>query len=136
MHARRLLIIMGALILMIGSRLPWMSVPILFGVEGPTPEAIEIGWEDNGIVTGGIGLVLLFGGVFLGEKRAVLYSISGVVLAAAAVMVVAGCVWRVFEINPGGGFFAATDIGLYVTAIGGVVVLSGTLLRPPVSLSA
>lgn len=136
MHARRLLIIMGALILMIGSRLPWMSVPILFGVEGPTPEAIEIGWEDNGIVTGGLGLILLFGGLFLGEKRALMYSISGAVLAALSVMVVAGCVWRVFEINPSEGFFAATDVGLYVTFIGGLIVLSGTLLKPPLSMNA
>ncbi len=136
MHARRLLIIMGALILMIGSRLPWMSVPILFGVEGPTPEAIEIGWEDNGIVTGGLGLILLFGGLFLGEKRALMYSISGAVLAALSVMVVAGCVWRVFEINPSEGFFAATDVGLYATFIGGLIVLSGTLLKPPLSMNA
>ncbi len=136
MHARRLLIIMGALILMIGSRLPWMSVPILFGVEGPTPEAIEIGWEDNGIVTGGLGLILLFGGLFLGEKRALMYSISGAVLAALSVMVVAGCVWRVFEINPSEGFFAATDVGLYITFIGGLIVLSGTLLKPPLSMNA
>lgn len=136
MHARRLLIIMGALILIIGSRLPWMSVPILFGVEGPTPEAIEIGWEDNGIVTGSLGLILLFGGLFLGEKRALMYSISGAVLAALSVMVVAGCVWRVFEINPSEGFFAATDVGLYVTFIGGLIVLSGTLLKPPSSMNA
>jgi hypothetical protein len=127
---------MGALILMIGSRLPWMSVPILFGVEGPTPEAIEIGWEDNGIVTGGLGLILLFGGLFLGEKRALMYSISGAVLAALSVMVVAGCVWRVFEINPSEGFFAATDVGLCITFIGGLIVLSGTLLKPPLSMNA
>ncbi|TFH35059.1 MAG: hypothetical protein E4G99_08155 [Anaerolineales bacterium] len=136
MQARRVWIIIGAVILVIGSRLPWMSVPVLFGVEGPTYEAIEIGWEENGMVTGGIGLILLLGGLFLGEKRAAMYSISGAGLAALAVIVVAGCVWRVFEINPSEGFFSATDVGLYLTFIGGLVVLAGILLKPPATLNA
>ncbi len=136
MQARRILIIIGGVILVIGSRLPWMSVPVLFGIEGPTYEAIEIGWEDNGIVTGGVGLVLLLGGLLLGGRRGVKYSVSGAVLAALAILIVAGCVWRVFEINPGAGFFAAAGVGLYVTFIGGLVALAGVLLKPPISLNA
>jgi hypothetical protein len=136
MQARRVLIIIGGVILVIGSRLPWMSALVLFGVEGSTYEAIEIGWEDNGIVTGGVGLILLLGGLFLGARRGVKYSVSGAVLAALAILVAAGCVWRVFEINPGAGFFAATGVGLYVTFIGGLVALLGVLLKPPISLNA
>jgi hypothetical protein len=136
MQARRVLIIIGGVILVIGSRLPWMSAPVLFGVEGSTYEAIEIGWEDNGIVTGGVGLILLLGGLFLGARRGMKYSVSGAVLAALAVLVAAGCVWRVFEINPGAGFFAATGVGLYVTFIGGLVALVGVLLKSPISLNA
>jgi hypothetical protein len=41
-----------------------MSVPVLFSVEGPTFEAIEIGWEGDGFITGGIGLILLLVGIF------------------------------------------------------------------------
>ncbi|UCC86584.1 MAG: hypothetical protein JSV81_17295 [Anaerolineales bacterium] len=136
MPVRRILIIIGGVILVIGSRLPWMSVPVLFGVEGPTYEAIEIGWEGNGIATGGIGLILILGGLFLGERRGVKYSIPGAVFAALAIMVVAGCVWRVFEIDPGAGFFAATGVGLYVTFIGGLVALVGVLLKNPIPLNA
>ncbi len=136
MHARRVLIILGAVTLLIGSRLPWMSVPVLFGVEGSMVEAIEIGWEDNGIVTGGIGLILLLGGLILGEKRVVMYSSMGAGLAALAILVVAGCVWRVIEINPAKGFYSATDVGLYVTLIGGLMVLTGAFLRSPKSLIA
>ena len=136
MQVRRVLIIMGGAILVFGSRLPWMSVPVLFGVEGPTYGAIEIGWEDNGIVTGGIGLILLLGGLFLGGRRGVKYSLSGAALAALTIMVVAGCVWRVFEINPGAGFFAAAGVGLYVTFIGGLVALVGVFLKNPISLNA
>ena len=136
MKARRVLIIIGGMILVIGSRLPWMSVPVLFGVEGSTYEAIEIGWEDNGIVTGSIGLILLLGGLFLGGRHGAKYSVPGTVLAALAILVVAGCVWRVFEINPSAGFFAATSVGLYVTLVGGLVALVGVLLKKPLSLNA
>ena len=136
MQARRVLIMVGGVILVIGSRLPWMSVPVLFGVEGPTYEAIEIGWEDNGMVTGSVGLILLLGGLFLGGRRGVKYSVCGAALATLAFLIVGGCVWRVFEINPGAGFFAATDVGLYVTFIGGLVALAGVLLKPSIPLNA
>ena len=61
MNTYRILVVIGSMMLVVGARLPWMSVPILYGVEGHVYEAIEIGWEDNGFVTGGIGLVLLLG---------------------------------------------------------------------------
>jgi hypothetical protein len=131
-QAGRVFVIIGGVILVIGARLPWMSAPVLFGVEGHAYEAIEVGWEDNGIVTGGIGLILLLGGLFLGGRRGTKYSVPGAVLAALAVMVVAGCVWRVFEIDPSAGFFAATDVGLYVTLIGALVALVGALLKNPI----
>ena len=135
MQVRRVLIMIAGVVLVIGSRLPWISVPVLFGGKGPTYEAIEIGWEGSGIVTGGIGFILLLGGLFLGARRGITYSVSGAVLAALAIMVVAGCVWRVFEINPSAGFFAATGVGLYVTLIGGLVALAGVLLKKPASLN-
>jgi hypothetical protein len=53
--------------LCIGARLPWISVPVLFGVQGPL-EGIEVGWEDNGIITGGKGLILLLIGLFYKGK--------------------------------------------------------------------
>lgn len=55
--------------LIVGARLPWMSVPVLFGVQGLAYAAIEIGWEDNGLATGGIGVLLLLGGLFLSGRR-------------------------------------------------------------------
>ena len=42
MNRNRMLVILGGLILLIGARLPWMSVPVLFGVNGPADHAIEI----------------------------------------------------------------------------------------------
>jgi hypothetical protein len=132
MRTNRMLVLTGGLILILGSRLPWISVPVLFGIEGPAFEAIEIGWEDNGLITGGIGFILVLVGIFwrgrIGEK----YSIPGAFLAALAVLVVSGCFYRVLEIDPGAGFLAATDVGIYVTLIGALLALAGALYRTSV----
>jgi len=104
-----------------------MSVPALFGVQGPAYEAIEIGWEDNGFITGGIGLILFLGGMcWIGRAKAG-YSIPAAILAVCAVSIVIGCFQRVLEIDPSAGFFAATDIGIYVTFIGSLLALVGTV---------
>jgi hypothetical protein len=127
-----MLVLIGGLILILGSRLPWMSVPVLFGVEGPTFESIEIGWEDNGYIAGGIGLILLLLGIFWRGRIGKRYSIPGAILAALAALVVIGCFYRILEISPGAGFLAATDIGIYVTLIGALLALVGALYRTSV----
>jgi hypothetical protein len=124
-------VLIGGLILILGSRLPWMSVPVLFGVKGPTFEAIEIGWEDNGVVTGGIGFIFLLIGMFWRGRIGTRYSIPGAILAALAVFVVIGCFQRILEIDPVAGFFAATDVGIYVTLIGALLALVGMLYQIP-----
>ena len=127
MQTKKLLVLTGGLILILGSRLPWMSVPVLFGVQGSAYESIEIGWEDNGFITGGIGLILFLGGMFWRGKAKAGYSIPAAILAACAVSIVIGCFQRVLEIDPSAGFFAATDIGIYVTFIGSLLSLVGTV---------
>lgn len=47
MRSNRWLALIGGLTLVLGSRLPWMSVPVLFRVEGAGYEAIEIGECDD-----------------------------------------------------------------------------------------
>ena len=129
MRINRMLVIIGGIILIIGSRLPWISVPVLFGVEGPTFEAIEIGWEGDGFITGGIGLILLLVGVLWRGKDEKRYSIPSAILAFLVVLVVIGDFHRIIEISPDAGFFAATDVGIYVTLIGALLTLVGALLR-------
>jgi hypothetical protein len=127
MQTKKLLVLTGGLILILGSRLPWMSVPVLFGVQGPAYESIEIGWEDNGFITGGIGLIFFLGGMFWRGRAQAGYSIPAAILAACAVLVVIGCFQRVLEIDPSAGFFASTDIGIYVTFIGALLSLAGAV---------
>ena len=110
-----------------------MSVPVLFGVEGPAFEAIEIGWEDNGFITGGIGLILLLVGMFWKGKIGKRYSIPGAILAALAVLVVIGCfieslrsILLLVSLRP-------RDAGIYVTLIGALLALVGALYRTPVN---
>lgn len=129
MQARRVLIIIGGLLLIIGSRLPWISVPVLHGVQGPAFEAIEIGWGDSGYITGGIGLILLLVGIFWKGRTGRRYSIPGAILATLAVSMVVGGYSRILEIDPGGGFLGATDVGIHVTFIGGLLALAGAVCR-------
>jgi hypothetical protein len=124
-----MLVLLGGVILVLGSRLPWMSVPVLFGVEGPTFEAIEIGWEGDGLITGGIGLILLLVGIFWRGRIEKRYSTPGAILATLAILVVIGDFYRILEIDPDAGFFAATDVGIYVTLIGALMALAGALYR-------
>lgn len=132
MRSNRMLVMIGGLILILGSRLPWISVPVLYGVEGPAYEAIEIGWEGDGMITGGIGLILLLVGIFWRGKNGKRYTFPGAILAALAILMVIGDFSRILEIDPDAGFFAATDAGIYVTLTGALLALTGALHRTPV----
>ena len=132
MRINRALVLIGGMILILGSRLPWMSVPVLFGAEGLTFEAIEIGWEGDGFITGGIGLILLLVGIFWRGRIEKRHSIPIAILASLAVLVVIGDFYRILEISPDAGFFAATDAGIYLTLFGALLALAGALLRTPV----
>ena len=133
MRTNRMLVLIGGFILILGSRLPWISAPVLYGVEGPASEALEIGWEGSGYITGGIGLVLLLIGIFWKGKTGKIYSIPSAILATLAVLVVIGSFSRVLEIDPNDGFLKATDVGIYVTFIGGLLALVGAVCRTSVN---
>ena len=127
MKTYRMLVLIGSVMLLIGARLPWISVPVLYGVEGYGYEAIEIGWEDNGYVTGGVGLLLLAAGFLWKAVPSLLYSIPGLLLAGFAGWVVVGCFYSILRIAPEAGFMAATDVGIYVTCIGSLLAFVGVV---------
>jgi hypothetical protein len=131
MKTNRLLVLVGAAILIVGSRLPWMSYPVLFGSESTFSRALEIGWEDNGFFTLGFGMILLLIGIFWKSRAGKPYSLPGAVLAVLAILEVIGCFARILEIDPAAGFFAATKYGIFVTLAGALLALIGTLMRSP-----
>lgn len=133
MQINRTIVLIGGMILILGSRLPWMSAPVLFGVEGPAFEAIEIGWEGDGFITGSIGFTLLLVGLFCKGRIEKRHSFPSAILASLAVLVVIGDFYRILEIGPDAGFFAATDVGIYVTLIGALLTLAGVLYRIPMN---
>ncbi len=133
MRTNRMLVFMGGLILILGSQLPWISYPVLYGLEGLGHEALEIGWEDSGYTTGGIGLILLLVGMFWKGRIGRRYSIPGAILAALAVLDILGGFSRILEMEPATGFFSATDVGIYVTLVGGLLALGGAVWRTSVN---
>src|SRR5512143_3864228 len=137
MQKPRWLVLAGALLLIVSARLQWMSAPVLFGVDDPVSRALEIGWEDNGFITGGLGLLLVIFSFFMTGRNGTLFSILGGACAILAGLEVAGCFVRIVEIDPPAGFLAATDVGIHLTLVGALVALAGTLwalLQRPLAL--
>jgi len=134
MNKGRILVLVGSLALIVGGFLPWISVPNLFGLSGPSYEGIEVGWEGDGFLTSGVGLILILGELLFGGVSRRWFTLTGVVLAALAASVVFLDFRRILEIAPEAGFYAATDIGIYVTLVGALLALIGSLSkRVPVS---
>jgi hypothetical protein len=127
MNKRRLLVLVGSLLLIVGGFLPWISVPDLFGLSGPSYKGIEAGWEGDGVLTTGVGLILILSELLFGGVARRWLTLTKVVLAALSASVVFLDIWRILELAPEAGFFAATDIGLYVTLVGALLALIGCI---------
>ena len=129
MNKGRILVLVGSLLLIVGGFLPWISVPNLFGLSGPSYEGIEVGWEGDGFITAGIGLILLFSELLFGGESRRWFTLTRVVLATLAASVVFLDFRRILELAPEAGFYAATDIGIYMTLVGALLALIGCLWR-------
>ncbi len=129
MNKGRLLVLVGSLLLIVGGFLPWISVPNLFGLSGPSYEGIEVGWEGDGFLTSGVGLILILGELLFEGVSRRWFTLTGVVLAALAASVVFLDFRRILELAPEAGFYAATDIGIYMTLVGALLALIGCLWR-------
>ncbi len=135
MNKGRLLVLVGSLFLIVGGFCPWISVPNLFGLSGPSYGGIEAGWEGDGVLTTGVGLILVLGELLFGGAARRWFTLTGVVLAALAASVVFLDFRQIVEIAPEAGFYAATDIGIYVTLVGALLALIGCLWkRVPASM--
>jgi hypothetical protein len=129
MNKGRILVLVGSLVLTIGGFLPWISVPNLFSLSGPSYVGIEVGWEGDGFLTSSVGLILILGELLFGGVSRRWFTLTGVVLAALAASVVFLDFRRILEIAPEAGFYAATDVGIYVTLGGVLLVLIGCLSK-------
>lgn len=127
MKRGKLMTLIGSIVLIIGAFLPWISVASLFGKTGPAYEGIAIGWEGDGVITGGIGLLLLLGAMLFKGSSGKKYAILRVVLALVVGAVVFLDFLRIAELQPESGIIAATGFGLYVTLLGALFAVIGGL---------
>lgn len=126
MNKGRILVLIGSLLLIIGGFYPWISVPNLFSLSGSFYEGIEAGWEGDGVMTTGIGLILILSELMFRGVAGRWFTLTGVFLAASVVFL---DFHRILEIDPKIGFCAATDIGIYMTLVGALLALIGYLLK-------
>jgi hypothetical protein len=124
--------LIGALSLLIAAFLPWISVTALYGNVPGVEEGIAIGWEGDGIITGGIGLILLIGVLLCKGRPGKRYSIAGAIFGSLACAVVLMDFRAIAKIGPDAGIFASTDVGLYLTLAGALVAVIGGLQMTPI----
>jgi tetratricopeptide (TPR) repeat protein len=129
MNRGQILTLLGAIGLLAGAVLPWISFTSIFGTVS------KAGYEGAGVFTGGIGLLLLLIALLVKGNPGHSYSIVGVIFALIAGVTafwdLSSVSSRVAEINADMSFFASVGPGLYITAIGAVLAFVGGLQQVP-----
>jgi len=120
---------LGALVLIIAAFLPWMKPVILFGDAAIGHEGLAIGWEGDGVITGGIGALLLLGSLFYKGNPGKIYSLQITTLGLLVCWLIFLDFRRIAEIGPSAGLLAATDVGLYLTMAGGLAAVASGLQK-------
>ena len=128
MNRGQLLSLLGGVSLVVGALLPWFTHwdPIV-----PFPWSFA-GYEGNGILTGGIGLLLLIGALVSKRKPGKLYSIPTAILAAIAVLIPLHDLFDPPDfITYPPGSIVSTGPGIYLSITGAILALAGGFLRVP-----
>ena len=129
MNQAQKITLIGALVLIIAAFLPWIKPTVLFGEAAISQESIAVGWEGDGIITGGVGWILLLVAFFFKGKPGKMYSLQIATAGLLACCVIFSDFRRIAEVGPTTGILAATDIGLYLTLAGGLVIIAGGLQK-------
>ena len=130
MNRGQLLLVLGGLALIIGALLPWATLTSF--LVGSFSRA---GYEGDGIITGGIGILLLFGGLLVKGKPGKLYSLAGSFFALIAGLILVSDFSNVSgivrDMDAEESMMASIGPGLYLSALGAVLALVGGLQRVP-----
>lgn len=123
----RLLVGLGGLVLIIGAMLPWATLT------APFVGTVSIaGYQGDGLISGGAGLLLLLIAAFSKGKSGGFYSIIASIIGIIAGIIVfpklltIGSVVADFEIG-----IASIGPGIYSSLIGSIIAVIGGLLRVP-----
>ena len=106
-----------------------MKPAVLFGDAAIGHEGLAIGWEGDGVITGGIGALLLLGSLFYKGKPGKIYSLQITTLGLLVCWLIFLDFRRIAEIGPSAGLLAATDVGLYLTIAGGLAAVASGLQK-------
>lgn len=124
MNQGRQITLLGATALVIGALLPWVTATSIFG-------SISInGYEGDGIITGGIGLLILISALLTKGKAGKRYSVAGTIFGAIVALLV---FWEISNVNLAAEnadyVRASVGSGLYLSMIGAILVVIGGLQR-------
>ncbi len=129
MHPGRHVLFLAAAGLIAGALLPWVKITSLFG------ELSVAGYEGDGLLTGGIGLLLLLTALLTAGRAGRRYSPAAAALGALALAV---ALWDLFRVQDAiaqnqveGLMRAAVGAGLYLTLAAAALALVGGLQRLP-----
>jgi hypothetical protein len=117
----------GATTILTAAFLPWIDSVVLFGTD--TLKGIERGWEGDGVISGGIAVLLIVWTLIARTKNGWGHALGSLALAGLVTAIVVADFGRVLEVGPEAGFFAAVDVGLYLTLTGALLVAAGSALR-------
>ena len=131
MKRAQIITFLGGTGLIVAAFLPWMKPVVLFGESAIGYERLAIGWEGDGVMTGGVGAILLLITLFYKGKPGKIYSLQTTALGLLACWIILSDLRRIAVIGPSAGIVSATDIGLFLTLAGGLAVVIGGLLKFP-----
>jgi len=126
MSKGRRLVLLGAAGLIIGALTAWSEVKSIFGT------ITVSGFDGDGKLTGGLGVILLLV-VFLAKgKPGKYYSVVGSILALIAGVIAVTAMINISVIaSDSDSVIVSLGAGLYSTALGAIIAFVGGLIREP-----
>jgi hypothetical protein len=130
MHKGQQVILIGAICLIVGTLLPWASVASVLGIT-----ISKAGYEGDGLISGGIGVLLLLSALLSKGKPGKMYSPAASVFALVAGVVAILDIINVSQVitrtSADSTVIASVGSGLYVTLLGALLGFVGGLVQVP-----
>ena len=136
MNSARIMTLLGSIGLIGGALMPWISASSMFGALSKT------GIEGDGIMTAGLGVILLLNALISKGKPGKMYSWAGSVLGIIALVLlfyISNNVNAALSGIDSGVMIASVGAGIYVSFLGAILAIIGGFIKipalpPPVSL--
>jgi len=127
-NSARLVTAISALGLIIGALLAWASVTAPF-----VGTLLFYGYQGDGLISGGIGLLIFIGSVLSKGKPGKSYSVAGSIFGIIAFFIVFPKLFSLssFVRNPPELAVASIGPGIYISVISAILLMIGGLMRTP-----